>query len=91
MMRKVQVEDPGDSDFLPARSSTSSASAKRTACCARERKKPATASPLLLGITKASLQSDSFISRGFVPGDDQGAHRGALAGKRDDSSGSRRT
>ena len=38
----------------------------------KERKKPANGQTLLLGITKASLSSESFISAAQLPGDDQG-------------------
>jgi DNA-directed RNA polymerase subunit beta' len=62
MMRKVQVEDPGDSDFLPGAVADKFRFREANQQLRKERKKPATASPLLLGITKASLQSDSFIS-----------------------------
>ncbi len=83
MMRKVQVEDPGDSDFLPGavvdRFRFRSANEDLTS----ERKKPATASPLLLGITKASLQSESFISAASFQETTKVLTEAALAGKRD--------
>ena len=37
--------------------------------------KPAEASPVLLGITKASLETDSFLSAAVLPGHDPRAHR----------------
>jgi DNA-directed RNA polymerase subunit beta' len=43
MMRKVQVSDPGDSEFLRAPSSTSSGSAARTTASRRRRRRPPTA------------------------------------------------
>ena len=49
-----------------------------------ERKKPATGSPLLLGITKASLQSDSFISAASFQETTKVLTEAALAGKRDE-------
>jgi DNA-directed RNA polymerase subunit beta' len=49
-----------------------------------ERKKPATSSPLLLGITKASLQSDSFISAASFQETTKVLTEAALAGKRDE-------
>ena len=38
--------------------------------------RPAAGLPVLQGITKASLQTQSFISRRLLPGDDAGADRG---------------
>jgi DNA-directed RNA polymerase subunit beta' len=62
MMRKVQVDDPGDSDFLPGAVVDKFRFQKSNRVLLKNKMKPATASPLLLGITKASLQSESFIS-----------------------------
>jgi len=50
----------------------------------QERKKPATASPLLLGITKASLQSESFISAASFQETTKVLTEAALAGRRDE-------
>ena len=62
MMRKVQVEDPGDSEFLPGAVVDKFRFRRENERLRKERKKPATGQTLLLGITKASLSSDSFIS-----------------------------
>ena len=62
MLRKVMIQEVGDSDFLIGQQ------AERhefnTVCkeLEAEGKKPPTAEPLLLGITKASLSTESFIS-----------------------------
>jgi DNA-directed RNA polymerase subunit beta' len=84
MMRKVQVEDPGDSDFLPGAVVDKFRFRDSNALLRSQRKKPATASPLLLGITKASLQSDSFISAASFQETTKVLTEAALAGKRDD-------
>ncbi len=84
MMRKVQVEDPGDSDFLPGAVVDKFRFRESNAQMRTQRKKPATASPLLLGITKASLQSDSFISAASFQETTKVLTEAALAGKRDD-------
>ncbi|MGI6146360.1 MAG: DNA-directed RNA polymerase subunit beta' [Bacillota bacterium] len=62
MMRKVKVEDPGGTDLLPGESVD--VFRYEEACTeAEESGLPvAKARPLLLGITKASLQTDSFLS-----------------------------
>jgi DNA-directed RNA polymerase subunit beta' len=62
MLRRVKVVDAGDSRFLPneqvERAELEEANSKLVA----EGQKPATWEPVLLGITKASLSTDSFIS-----------------------------
>ncbi|MCU0864763.1 MAG: DNA-directed RNA polymerase subunit beta' [Planctomycetes bacterium] len=84
MMRKVQVEDPGDSDFLPGAVVDKFRFRDSNAQMRTQRKKPATASPLLLGITKASLQSDSFISAASFQETTKVLTEAALAGKSDE-------
>jgi len=84
MMRKVQVEDPGDSEFLPGAVVDKFRFRESNQQLRTERKKPSTASPLLLGITKASLQSDSFISAASFQETTKVLTEAALAGKHDD-------
>jgi DNA-directed RNA polymerase subunit beta' len=84
MMRKVQIEDPGDSDFLPGAVVDKFRFRETNTLLRSQRKKPATASPLLLGITKASLQSDSFISAASFQETTKVLTEAALAGKRDE-------
>ncbi len=84
MMRKVQVEDPGDSEFLPGAVVDKFRFREANHELRQQRKKPATASPLLLGITKASLQSDSFISAASFQETTKVLTEAALAGKRDE-------
>jgi len=83
MMRKVQVEDPGDSEFLPGAVVDKFRFRRANEKMRIERKKPATASPLLLGITKASLQSESFISAASFQETTKVLTEAALAGKQD--------
>ncbi|MEO6594332.1 MAG: DNA-directed RNA polymerase subunit beta' [Planctomycetota bacterium] len=84
MMRKVQIEDPGDSDFLPGAVVDKFRFRESNQLMRTQRKKPATASPLLLGITKASLQSDSFISAASFQETTKVLTEAALAGRRDE-------
>ena len=84
MMRKVQIEDPGDSDFLPGAVVDKFRFRESNQTLRKERKKPSTASPLLLGITKASLQSDSFISAASFQETTKVLTEAALAGKSDE-------
>jgi len=62
MMRWVKVEDVGDTQFLLEQQVDKFRFREENERVIREGGKPATGRPLLLGITKASLSTDSFIS-----------------------------
>ncbi|MCC6669719.1 MAG: DNA-directed RNA polymerase subunit beta' [Planctomycetes bacterium] len=83
MMRKKQVMDPGDAEFLPGAVVDKFRFKRTNELLVKERKKPSTSSPLLLGVTKASLQSDSFISAASFQETTKVLTEAALAGKRD--------
>jgi DNA-directed RNA polymerase subunit beta' len=83
MMRKVQVTDSGDSGFLPGAVVDKYRFRRENEKMRRERRKPATGLTLLLGITKASLSSDSFISAASFQETTKVLTEAALAGKRD--------
>ena len=61
-MKKVTIEDPGDSDFLAGEQIDKSIFLEENKRVASFEGKQATAKPLLLGITKVSLKTDSFIA-----------------------------
>jgi DNA-directed RNA polymerase subunit beta' len=83
MMRKVQVNDPGDSDFLPGAVVDKFRFRKQNDVLRKERKKPATGLTLLLGVTKASLSSESFISAASFQETTKVLTEAAMAGRRD--------
>ncbi len=62
MMKKVKIEDPGDTNFLIGEQVDRRVFQEENARVKAEGGKPAQGKPLLLGITKASLTTDSFIS-----------------------------
>jgi DNA-directed RNA polymerase subunit beta' len=62
MMRWVKVEDVGDTDFLLEEQVDKFRFREENERATAKDGKPATGRPLLLGITKASLSTDSFIS-----------------------------
>jgi DNA-directed RNA polymerase subunit beta' len=62
MMRWVKVEDIGDTEFLPEEVVDKFKFREENARVAEAGFKPAHGKPILLGITKASLSTDSFIS-----------------------------
>ena len=68
MMKKVKIEDPGDTDFLPG-AVVDKRDVKKANAAARAKAeengtevREATVTPVLMGITKASLATDSFLS-----------------------------
>ncbi|MDP2329950.1 MAG: DNA-directed RNA polymerase subunit beta', partial [Reyranella sp.] len=62
MLQKVEITDAGDSTFLIGEQIDKQEYEMENAKLAAEKLKPAKAGPVLLGITKASLQTKSFIS-----------------------------
>src|SRR5438309_4069936 len=62
MLQKVEIEDPGETTFLAGEQIDRSEFDRENAKVEREELRPAVARPVLQGITKASLQTNSFIS-----------------------------
>jgi DNA-directed RNA polymerase subunit beta' len=62
MLRKVQVESPGDTDLLPGELVDRFTYEEINARVLAEGGEPATAKTVLLGITKASLTTDSWLA-----------------------------
>ena len=62
MLQKVRIEDPGNTTFLEGEHVDRLQVQEENNRMVREGQQPATFQPLLLGITKASLSTDSFIS-----------------------------
>ncbi len=62
MLRRVRIQDPGDTKFLPEEMVEKARFERENERIIARGGRPAVAEPLLLGITKASLSTDSFIS-----------------------------
>jgi DNA-directed RNA polymerase subunit beta' len=62
MLRKVRITDPGDTDFLWGEQVEKQTFQEVNQKAAAEGKRSAEASPALLGVTKAALETESFIS-----------------------------
>ncbi len=62
MLKHLVIEDPGDTDFLTGEQVTKRTFQKKNAAIIKKGKAPAKGKPILLGITKSSLATDSFIS-----------------------------
>jgi DNA-directed RNA polymerase subunit beta' len=83
MLRKVQVVDPGDTNYLPDAVVDKFRFRRVNQEMVKAKKRPATAEPVLLGITKASLQSDSMISAASFQETTKVLTEAAIAGRRD--------
>jgi DNA-directed RNA polymerase subunit beta' len=62
MLRRIKVVDPGDTDFLMGEQVEKWVFEEKNDEAMAAGKRPATGEPLLLGITKASLTTESWIS-----------------------------
>ncbi|MCL6587759.1 MAG: DNA-directed RNA polymerase subunit beta' [Anoxybacillus sp.] len=84
MLRKVRVIDAGDTDVLPGTLLDVHQFTDANAKVLLEGKRPATARPVLLGITKASLETDSFLSAASFQETTRVLTDAAIKGKRDE-------
>jgi DNA-directed RNA polymerase subunit beta' len=87
MLRRVQVEDPGDTRFIVGEQVERADVLEENEKVQAENKKPATYSYMLLGITKASLSTDSFISAASFQETTRVLTEAAIMGKRDELRG----
>jgi DNA-directed RNA polymerase subunit beta' len=62
MLKKVRIDESGDTDFLVGDQVDRIVFKKANEAVLKKKGKPAQATPLLLGITKVSLTTESFIS-----------------------------
>ena len=62
MLKKIVIESAGDSDFLPGSQVDTIEFTEVNERLEEEGKQPATGTPIILGITKASLATNSFMS-----------------------------
>lgn len=87
MLKKVRIVEAGDADFLPGEAIDKWDFRNENDRVVKKGGKPATASPLLLGITKASLSTKSFISAASFQETTRVLAEAATAGKVDDLEG----
>jgi DNA-directed RNA polymerase subunit beta' len=83
MMRWIKVEDVGDSDLLLEEVIDKFRFQKENETLRKDSKKPAIGRPLLMGITKASLATDSFISAASFQETTRVLTEAAISGKID--------
>ena len=87
MLRRVNVVDAGDTRFIPGEQVERSELLQENDAMAADGKQPATYDNILLGITKASLSTDSFISAASFQETTRVLTEAAIMGKRDDLRG----
>lgn len=83
MLRKVRVMDPGDSDILPGTLLDIGEFTERNYKTLVSGGSPATGRPVLLGITKASLETNSFLSAASFQETTRVLTDAAIRGKKD--------
>jgi DNA-directed RNA polymerase subunit beta' len=84
MLRKVRVMDAGDTDVLPGTLLDVHQFTDANKKVLLDGKRPATGRPILLGITKASLETDSFLSAASFQETTRVLTDAAIKGKRDE-------
>lgn len=84
MLKKVRIEDSGNTDFLATQQVDKWKFQKENNRVIKKGGKPALATPLLLGITKASLTTESFISAASFQETTRVLTEAATSGKRDE-------
>lgn len=87
MLRRVKVQDAGDTSFIPGEQVERADLLTENERVVAEDKRPATFEYVLLGITKASLSTDSFISAASFQETTRVLTEAAILGKRDDLRG----
>ena len=84
MLKKVRVEDNGDTDMFPGSLIDMYEFEEKNEQAQQEGKRPATGKRVLLGITKASLATDSFLSAASFQETTRVLTEAAIKGKTDD-------
>jgi DNA-directed RNA polymerase subunit beta' len=87
MLRRVTVVDPGNTGLIPGEGVERSEVLQINDNMVAAGKEPATYNPILLGITKASLSTDSFISAASFQETTRVLTEAAIMGKKDELRG----
>ena len=83
LLRKVRVDNPGDTHMLPTELADRLAFESENARVLAEGGEPATAAPQLLGVTKASLNTESFLAAASFQETTRVLTEAAITGARD--------
>jgi DNA-directed RNA polymerase subunit beta' len=84
MLQKVKVVEPGDTEFLEGENVDKLVFSEKNERAVKKGGKPSTREPLLLGITKASLTTQSFISAASFQETTRVLTDAAIRGAKDD-------
>ena len=87
MLRRVRIEEVGDTEFVVGELVDKFGFQEENERVIAQGKRPATAKPVLLGITKASLSTDSFISAASFQETTRVLTEAAISGKTDELRG----
>jgi DNA-directed RNA polymerase subunit beta' len=87
MLRRVRIEEVGDTEFVVGELVDKFVFQEENDRVLAQGKRAATAKPVLLGITKASLSTDSFISAASFQETTRVLTEAAISGKTDDLRG----
>ncbi|MBC7894279.1 MAG: DNA-directed RNA polymerase subunit beta', partial [Cytophagaceae bacterium] len=87
MLQKVRIVEPGDTEYLEGEHADKQHFREINDKAKKKKQKAATAEPLLLGITKASLTTQSFISAASFQETTRVLTDAAIRGARDDLMG----
>ncbi len=87
MLQKVRITDPGETELLEGENVDRTEFREVNRRAIRDGKKPARSEPLLLGITKASLTTESFVSAASFQETTRVLTDAAVRGARDDLKG----
>ncbi len=83
MLRKLRVDSPGDTDLLPGELIDRFTYEEKNRQVLAEGGEPATAQPVLMGVTKASLNTDSFLAAASFQETTKVLTEAAISGKTD--------
>ncbi len=83
MLRRVEITDPGETTFITGEQAERAEVFEENEKAEKDGKKPAVYANMLLGITKASLSTDSFISAASFQETTRVLTEAAIMGKRD--------
>jgi DNA-directed RNA polymerase subunit beta' len=84
MLQKVRITDPGETEFLEGEHVDKAVFRDENERAKKKKQKPAVAEPLLLGITKASLTTQSFVSAASFQETTRVLTDAAIRGAKDD-------
>jgi DNA-directed RNA polymerase subunit beta' len=87
MLKKIKIDNPGDTKFLTSEDVDKTKFQEENERVLKEGGEPASAKPILLGITKASLGTDSFIAAAAFQQTTRVLSEAAISGRVDDLRG----